>query len=148
MTLAQEQGFVISDDKALLNIDKVYRFLTEHSTWALGIPKVTVETAIANSVCLAAYLGDEQIAFCRIITDHATFANLVDVIVWPEYRGLGVSKMLMKAVLGHPSITGVRRFTLATSNAHGLYRQFGFTALSKPDTFMEIYNPAIYTQLG
>ena len=81
-----------------------------------------------------------------MITDQATFANLVDVIVWPEHRGNGIARLLMAAVLQHPSVQHVRRFTLATSNAHGLYQKFGFTALSRPDSFMG--SSDIYSQTG
>jgi N-acetylglutamate synthase-like GNAT family acetyltransferase len=134
----------ISDNKALLNIEKIHRFLTEQSSWAQGISYQTVENSIANSLCIGAYLNDVQVGFCRVITDRATFGNLVDVIVWPEYRGQGISKLLMQAVIEHDSVQGIRRLTLATSNAHGLYQQFGFTGLSKPETFMERYDPDVY----
>ncbi|WP_340677404.1 GNAT family N-acetyltransferase [Paraglaciecola sp.] len=134
----------ISDDKALLDIHKIYQFLTNESTWAKGIDFQTVKISIDNSICIGAYNDHMQVGYCRIITDHATFGNLVDVIVWPEYRGLGISKLLMDAVLNHPSVKNIRRFTLATSNAHGLYAKFGFSQLSKPETFMERYDPNIY----
>ena len=134
----------ISEDKSLLDIGKIHHFLTTESTWAKGISLETVKRSIAHSVCIAAYADNQQVGFCRIITDQATFANLVDVIVWPEYRGLGIAAKLMTAVLQHPSVADVRRFTLATSDAHGLYAKFGFTALNKPDTFMQIYRPDVY----
>lgn len=135
---------IISDNKALLNIEKIHCFLTESSTWAQGISHKTVLNSIEHSVCIGAYLNDVQVGFCRVITDRATFGNLVDVIVWPEYRGNGISKLLMQAVIDHDSVKGIRRLTLATSNAHGLYQKFGFTSLSKPDTFMERYDPYVY----
>ena len=83
-----------------------------------------------------------------MISDYATFANLVDVFVLPEHRGKGYSKALMRAVLAHPDLQGLRRFTLATSDAHGLYRQFGFTTPQKPDSCMERYFPDIYASRG
>ncbi len=135
---------IISDNKALLNIEQIHRFLTKQSTWAQGIDYQTVKNSIEHSVCIGAYLAGVQVGFCRVITDWATFGNLVDVIVWPEFRGQGISKRLMQAVIGHDSAQGIRRLTLATSNAHGLYQQFGFTGLSKPETFMERYNPDVY----
>lgn len=134
----------ISDDKQRLNVDKIHHFLHEHSSWAQGISRTLVETSIEHSVCLAAYSDKEQAAFCRIVTDQATFANLVDVIVWPEYQRQGIAARLMQAVIEHPSVASVRRFTLATSNAHGLYEKFGFTELHKPETLMERYRPDIY----
>lgn len=139
---------IINGDNSQLDVAKIHDFLTHHSTWAKGINLATVTTSIEHSICFGAYLNAEQVGFCRVITDQATFANLVDVIVWPEHRGKGISRLLMAAVLQHPSVKHVRRFTLATSNAHGLYQKFGFTALSKPDSFMEIYKPDIYSQTG
>lgn len=137
----------ISDDKSLLNLNQIHHFLSSESSWARGISLEIVARSIRNSVCIGAYSDNEQVGFCRIITDHATFANLVDVIVWPEYRGKGISLKLMDAVMVHPSVKGVRRFTLATSNAHGLYQKYGFKMLHKPDTFMEIYLPDIYVKV-
>jgi N-acetylglutamate synthase-like GNAT family acetyltransferase len=139
-------NFILSDNKDHLDVDKIYQFLTEKSTWAKGIDLQTVKTSIEHSICIGAYKNNEQVGYCRIITDYATFGNLVDVIVWPDYRGLGISKLLMDAVVNHVSVKNIRRFTLATSDAHGLYAQFGFTSLNKPDTFMERYNPHIYTK--
>lgn len=137
----------ISDDKSLLNLNQIHHFLSSESSWARGISLEIVARSIRNSVCIGAYSDNEQVGFCRIITDHATFANLVDVIVWPEYRGKGISLKLLDAVMVHPSVKGVRRFTLATSNAHGLYQKYGFKMLQKPDSFMEIYLPDIYVKV-
>lgn len=140
-------ALTVSDDKSLLDIAKIHHFLTTESTWAKGINYETVSRGIENSICIGAYIGKEQVGFSRIITDQATFANLVDVIVWPEYRSQGIAAKLMEAVVQHPGVKGVRRFTLATSNAHGLYQKYGFTALNKPDTFMERYVPDIYARV-
>lgn len=123
-------NIIISDDKTQLNIEKIHQFLTTESTWAIGISMDTVIQSIEHSICIGAYLNGEQVGFSRIITDQSTFANLVDVIVWPEYRGKGISKLLLNAAISHSTVEGVRRFTLATSNAHGLYRKLGFTQLS------------------
>ncbi|ASP38340.1 GNAT family N-acetyltransferase [Bacterioplanes sanyensis] len=133
-----------SDQLEQLDIDKIYQFLSNDSSWAQDIPRSVVETSLRNSVCIGGYLDDEQVAFCRIITDHATFANLVDVIVWPQYRGLGIARQLMQAVMAHDSVRHVRRFTLATADAHGLYEKFGFQPLDQPQSFMQIYRPDIY----
>ncbi|RYV01221.1 GNAT family N-acetyltransferase [Shewanella sp. OPT22] len=137
-------SIIINDNKSELDIKKIHDFLSTESTWAKSISFDIVAKSIENSICIGAYLNNIQVGFSRVITDHATFANLVDVIVWPEYRGQGISKLLLNAVLSHESVKSVRRFTLATSNAHTLYSQFGFTELNKPDTFMEIYKPNIY----
>ncbi|WP_313177052.1 GNAT family N-acetyltransferase [Massilia sp.] len=139
-----DSSFQVSTDQSQLDIPMIYRFLSEQSSWAVGIPRPVVERAIENSLCFGGYLDGRQVAFARVITDFATFANLVDVFVLPEYRGHGYGKQLVAAVLGHPSLQRLRRFTLATGDAHSLYERFGFTAPSKPETLMERYFPNIY----
>jgi GNAT superfamily N-acetyltransferase len=136
----------ITTDKSRLDIALIHRFLTEQSTWAQGIPLDTVRKAIEHSLCFGGFVEGRQIAFARVISDYATFANLVDVFVLPEHRGRGHSKALMQAVLAHPELQGLRRFTLATGTAHGLYAQFGFTPPLKPQTLMERYVPDLYTR--
>lgn len=134
----------ISTDLARLDVGMIYRFLSEESTWAVGIGRDVVERAIDNSLCFGAYLDGRQVGFARVISDYATFANLVDVFVLPAYRGRGISKHMMEAVMAHPSLQGLRRFTLATFDAHGLYRRFGFTAPGRPELLMEKYFPNLY----
>lgn len=136
----------ISTDKARLDLDLVYRYLSEASTWAIGIPRATFDRSIEHSLCFGAYLGGQQVGFARVVSDFATFGNLVDVFVLPEYRGRGYSKRLMEAVLAHPQLQGLRRMTLATGDAHGLYAQFGFTPPARPQSMMERYFPDIYKQ--
>ena len=134
----------ISTDPAQLDIPLIHRFLSTQSTWALGISEALVRRSIANSLCFGGYLDGRQVAFARVITDCATFANLVDVFVLPEHRGRGLSKQLVDAVIAHPDLQGLRRFTLATWDAHGLYARYGFRAPSRPETLMEKYVPDIY----
>jgi GNAT superfamily N-acetyltransferase len=136
--------FVISTNKADLDVEMIYKFLSEQSTWAVGIPRRVVDRALENSLCFGGYLDGKQIAFARVVTDFSTFANLVDVFVLPAYRGRGFAKEIMKSVIGHASLQGLRRFTLNTSDSHGLYEQFGFSAPAKPHTYMERYFPNIY----
>lgn len=136
----------ISTDKAALDIPLIHGFLSERSTWAVGMPLALLEKAIANSLCFGGYEDGKQIAFARVITDGATFANLVDVFVLPEHRGLGHSKRLVEAVMAHPELQGLRRFTLATGDAHGLYARFGFAPPQRPQTLMERYFPDVYVQ--
>jgi GNAT superfamily N-acetyltransferase len=135
----------ISTDPDELDVPLIHHFLDQHSTWARAIPLAIVEKAIAHSLCFGGYLGTSQIAFARVVTDHATFANLLDVFVVPEHRGKGCSKQLMQAVMTHPDLLGLRRFTLATSTAHGLYARFGFEAPLCPQSLMERYFPTLYT---
>ena len=137
----------ISTNKLDLNIPLVHHFLSTQSTWAKNIPLATVERAIENSLCFGGFVGGEQVAFARVISDFATFANLVDVFVLPAHRGNGYSKQLMQAVMAHPQLQGLRRFTLATGDAHGLYAQFGFVAPSRPQSLMERYVPDVYLNI-
>jgi len=134
----------ISTDLNRLDVTMIYRFLSEESTWAIGIGRDVVERAIDNSLCFGGYLDGKQVAFARVISDYATFANLVDVFVLPDYRGRGYSKQLMQTIVDHPSLQRLRRFTLATSDAHSLYSRFGFAPPSRPELLMEKYLPNLY----
>ncbi|TJY59878.1 GNAT family N-acetyltransferase [Sinimarinibacterium sp. CAU 1509] len=134
----------VSTDPAELDVALIHQFLSEQSGWARGIDRQRVERSLQHSLCFGGYLGARQIAFARVISDYATFANLVDVFVLPEQRGQGHAKTLMQAVMAHPQLQGLRRFTLATADAHGLYAQFGFTAPLRPQTLMERYVPDLY----
>jgi GNAT superfamily N-acetyltransferase len=134
----------ISTDKDALDLPLIYQFLSEQSTWAIGIPRAVVERAIDNSLCFGAYLDGRQVGFARVTTDRATFAYLADVFVVAGERGKGYSKLLVEAVLAHPDLQGLRRFMLATSDAHELYARYGFTPPARPATLMERYFPNIY----
>jgi GNAT superfamily N-acetyltransferase len=142
--MLNDSNFEISTDRRRLDVGMIYRFLSEQSTWAVGISRDTVERSIDNSLCFGGFVDGRQVAFARVVTDYATFANMVDVFVLPEYRGCGYSKRLVQAIVDHPSLQGLRRFMLATSDAHGLYERFGFTVPAKPETLMERYFPNIY----
>lgn len=137
-------GYEISSDARRLNLDVIHTFLAEQSYWSKGIPRSTVQRAIENSICFGVYHGAEQVGFARIVTDRSTFALLADVFILEAHRGKGLSKWLMGRVVAHDDLQGLRRFLLATSDAHGLYRQFGFEALGNPSRFMEILRPDIY----
>src|SRR5438445_7724995 len=134
----------ISTNRDELDTALIHRFRSTQSTWAKGITFALVQKSIANSLCFGGFVGASQVAFARIITDYATFANLVDVFVLPEYRGRGYSKQLIDAVVAHRELRGLRRFTLATADAHGLYERYGFGTPSRPANLMEIYVPNIY----
>ena len=134
----------VSTDKAELDLSLIHSFLAGQSSWAKGIPRYVVERSIENSLCFGGFVGEAQVAFARVISDFATFANLVDVFVLPSHRGLGHSKTILEAVVAHPELQGLRRFMLATSDAHALYAKFGFAPAAKPGSLMERYFPAIY----
>jgi GNAT superfamily N-acetyltransferase len=140
-------AFRISTDRAELDLERVHRFLSTEAYWSRGIPRETVERAIAGSLCFGGYVeGAGQVAFARAITDGATFAYLADVFVLPEHRGRGYSKQLVAAIMAHPQLHGLRRFMLATSDAHGLYGHYGFTAPAHPQALMEVLHPDVYAQ--
>jgi len=135
----------IGTDKGELDVPLIHRFLSTEAYWSLGIPRDTVERAIAGSLCFGGYVeGKGQVAFARVVSDSATFAYLADVFVLPAYRGRGYSKQLVEAVLAHPQLQGLRRWMLATWDAHGLYAQYGFTAPARPERLMEIVRADIY----
>jgi GNAT superfamily N-acetyltransferase len=122
----------------------VHDYLNTKAYWSRGIPLATVRAAAAQSLCFAGFHDETLVAFARVISDYATFANLVDVFVLPPYRGQGLARELLQSVLAHPQLQGLRRFTLATSDAHGLYAKFGFTPLARPERFMERYDAGVY----
>jgi len=128
----------ISTDRSELDVDMIHRFLAQDAYWSPGIPRATVERAIAGSLCFGGYVdGAGQVAFGRVITDAATFGYLADVFVLPSHRGRGHGRALVEAMLAHPQLQGLRRLMLATSDAHGLYAGFGFE-VAKPGKLMEI----------
>ena len=135
--------FLISTDRSLLDVQAIYGFLTE-CYWAKGIPEEVVARSIENSLCFGVYKDGQQVGFARVISDYATLAYIGDVFVLEEYRGRGLSKMLMQCIMEHPSLQGLRRWTLATRDAHGLYEPFGFTSLKSPERWMEKHNPNVY----
>lgn len=134
----------ISSDKRELNIDVIHAFLHDHAAWSKGIPRETLERAIEGSLCFGAYLGKRQIGFARVVTDMATFGYLCDVFVLPEYRSRGYAAALMRHIFDADLLNGLRRIILVTTDAHGVYRPHGFTALANPERYMELHRPDVY----
>ncbi|MFD2787671.1 GNAT family N-acetyltransferase [Hymenobacter rubripertinctus] len=131
--------FTVSTDPARLDVALIHDYLSQQSYWALGMPRETLDRALTNSLNFGLYAPDgRQAAFARVVTDYATFAWLCDVFVLPEFQGQSLGKQLMQAVFEHPELQGLRRFLLATLDAHGLYRRFGFQDLVAPDRYLEI----------
>jgi GNAT superfamily N-acetyltransferase len=148
MTSEWQRGdFTISTDPARLDRDMIYEFLA-NSYWAAEIPRGFVERSIAHSLSFGVYHGDQQVGFARVISDRATFAYLADVFILEEFRGRGLSKWLMEAILEHPELQDLRRWLLATADAHGLYRQFGFTDLTDPSKFLTRGEPGLYRRMA
>jgi GNAT superfamily N-acetyltransferase len=136
--------YEISTDTHRLDVEVIHKFLAEDSYWSPDIPRSIVERAIENSLCFGVYHRAAQVGFARVVTDKSTFALLADVFILKAHRGKGLSKWLMRCVVGHEDLQGLRRFLLLTSDAHGLYRQFGFDALGNPARFMEVLRQDIY----
>ena len=136
--------FTISTDKSRLQFDVIYRFLIEESYWSQGRTREQTERAIEHSLCFGVYQGDRQIGFARVVSDFATFAYLGDVFVLAEFRGRGLSKWLMETIVEYPDLQGLRRWILATRDAHGLYEQYGFAPLRFPERWMEKTAPDAY----
>jgi len=139
----QRGDYEISTDPARLDLDLTHRFLSEQAYWSPGVPRDVVERAIAGSIVFGIYRDGSQVGMARVVSDKATFAWLCDVFVVAEERGKGLAKWLIECVKSHPDLQGLRRWLLATSDAHGLYAQFGFTPVD-PGRFMEIRNPDVY----
>lgn len=129
--------FRISDSRDDLDLGVIHGYLTR-SYWAEGIPRETVARSLQHSLNFGLITRGEQIGFARVVSDYTTFAYLADVFVLEEWRGKGLSKWLMSCVTAHPELQGLRRFCLGTLDAHGLYRQFGFEVIQRPENWMEI----------
>lgn len=139
----ERDGCLISTDPARLDLDVIHGFLSR-AYWSEGIPRALVERAVKNSLCFGAYVQERLVGFARVISDYATYAYVADVFVLEPYRGRGLSKRLMEAILAHPDLQGLRRWGLVTHDAHGLYRQFGFTPITHPERHMEILRTGLY----
>lgn len=141
--------FFISDDRAKLDLDLVHGFLTK-AYWSAGIPRGRVVKAIAHSLCFGVYRrdasADRQIGFARVVTDFAVRAHLCDVFILEDYRGHGLGRRLIGIVLAHPELQHLRRWSLATKDAHALCRRYGFTPLRAPEMMMERVDPDAYSR--
>ena len=141
----ERMPYRMTDDPSAVDLDVVHRFLAA-SYWSPGIPKDTVARGIAHSLPFSVFLGDRQVGFARAVTDRATFGYLADVFVAEDHRGLGLGAWLVETVLGHPELQGLRRWLLATHDAHALYRRFGFTAVADVSRLMTRHDPDVYTR--
>jgi GNAT superfamily N-acetyltransferase len=139
-------GYSISTDPTRLDLRLVHAYLANESYWAAGIPLQIFLKSIENSLCFGVYHQDQQVGFARVISDYATFAYLGDVFILEGHRHQGCGKWLMECIVGHPQLQGLRRWMLATQDAHGLYAQFGFKPLENPDSLMEIVDLEVYNR--
>lgn len=139
--------YLITTDPARMDLDVVHGFLST-CYWAAGIPRETVARSIAHSLPFGLFAGTRQIGFARVITDYATFAYIGDVFVLEDFRRRGLAHWLMRVVVEHPALQGLRRWSLATRDAHALYARVGFTSLSAPERWMELRHPDVYQHGG
>lgn len=136
--------FTITTDKSKMDIVAIHDFLSKYSGWSDNIPFERVKTSIDNSLNFGLFHNGKQIGFARIISDFSTIAYLGDIYVLDIYRGQGLSKKLMDAVIKHPNLQGLRRWILLTSTADWLYEKYGFRKLPKPELYMELFDPNVY----
>ena len=153
MNIWVNKGFSISTNKEYLDIDLIHNFLNQEAYWSKGIPKEIVRKSIENTtLCFGVYKGEvgnkdiEQIGFARVITDLATYAYLCDLFIIPDYHKLGLSKWLMNVISNHFELQKVRRFMLATNDAHSLYTKYGFESIDNPERFMQKVRKSPYQQ--
>jgi GNAT superfamily N-acetyltransferase len=139
----KEKGFSISTDKTIFDFEVIHGFLKD-SYWAKDVPFEIIKRSVENSFCFGVFHNRKQIGFARVITDHTTFAYIADVFIVEAYRKMGLAKWLMKTILKHPELQRLRRWMLATKDAHGLYSQFGFKPLKSPERLMEIHDPDFF----
>lgn len=134
-----KDGFTISTDLAKMDLVAVHHFLSTQAYWCLNIPFERVKKAAEHSLNFGLFDGEgKQAGYARVISDHSTIAYLGDVYVLPEWRGRGLSKWLIGTVMEHPELQGLRRWILLTGDAHGLYRQFGWKEIARPELWMEV----------
>jgi len=138
--------FLLSTDRERLDLDVIHRFLTD-CYWAKGISRELVARSLENSLCFGVYASSEQVGFARVVSDFATYAYFGDVFVLDSFRGQGLGKWMMECIVQHPRLQGLRRWTLRTRDAHGLYSQFGFTSLNPPERYMELHDPEVYQRI-
>lgn len=138
--------YLISTDRALLDWDVIYGYISRESYWGKGRSMDTIRRSVENSLSFGIYSDDRLVGFARVVTDYATFAWLADVFVLEEFRGRGLSKWLMEVILSHSELQGLRRWVLSTKDAHELYRRFGFTDLLRPERWMEYHDPNVQEQ--
>jgi GNAT superfamily N-acetyltransferase len=136
--------YEIDTDKRRLDIAGIHKFLSTESYWAKNRTLEQTLTAIENSLCYGIYKGRSQVGFARVVTDRATFAYIGDVYVLQEHRGQALSKWLMQTIIDQPDMQGLRRWLLATKDAHGLYENYGFSTLVHPERWMERTSPDAY----
>lgn len=143
--MKQRKGdYEIDTDKGRLDVESIHRFLSNEAYWAKNRTREQTLTAIENSLCFGVYRDGDQVGFARVITDKATFAYVGDVYVVESERGKGLGKWLMEVIVAQPELQNLRRWVLATRDAHGLYERYEFAGLRFPERWMERTSPDAY----
>jgi GNAT superfamily N-acetyltransferase len=142
-TTLTRNGYTLSTDPSRLDLGVIHGFLT-NSYWAKGIPRDVVARSIENSLCFGVYDNEKLVGFARVISDFATYAYIGDVFILESHRGRGLAQWMMECIMNHPKLQNLRRWTLLTRDAHGLYAKFGFTPVTRSERYMELHNPAVY----
>jgi GNAT superfamily N-acetyltransferase len=144
LSVSHVGSYTISDDATRLDLSAIHAYLTR-AYWSLGIPLEIVRRAVRSSLCIGAYdAAGTQVGLVRVISDYATFCYVCDVYVLEGHRGHGLSKAMFAMLMDHPKLQGLRRWSLVTADAHGLYEQFGFSPVAQPERHMERLDPDIY----
>ncbi len=140
--------YVVTTDPKKVDVDAARAFLSRTGkSWARGISRRVLARAIRHSLCFALLERGKQIGFARVVTDRATYAYLCDVYILEPYQARGLGAWMIKVVMGHADLQGLRRFQLVTRDAHGLYRRFGFRLVKHPKYHMEIFRPGLYLEV-
>lgn len=139
------EDFTITTDRSKMDIIAIHGFLSKYSGWSDNISLDRVQISIDNSLNFGLFHNNIQIGYARVISDYSTIAYLGDLYILDTYRGQGLSKNLMASIMAHPNLQGLRRWILLTSTADWLYKKYGFSKLPKPELYMELFNPNIYT---
>lgn len=141
----QHRGeYCVSSNPDRLDLAAIHGYLSK-SYWSPGIPREVLRRAIDGSICFGLFKQNSQVGFARVVTDRATFAYLCDVYVLDAHQRQGLGHWLIQVVIDHPDLQGLRRFVLVTRDAHRLYKKFGFLPLARPDGYMELYRPDVYS---
>lgn len=135
----KKDKFTISDDPSRLDVDAICDFLSR-AYWADQRPRNLIERSIEHSLNFGVYDNERQVGFARVVTDQTIFAYLCDVFIHEDYRGHSLGKWMMECIMAHPDLQGLRRWCLLTRDAHGLYKQFGFTEIADPSRWMEKFD--------
>ena len=133
----RKDDYEIDSDSARMDIDRIHRWLSTDAFWAIGRTRETVASAARHSLNFGAFTRDGiQVAYARVVTDHATFAWLCDVYVDPDHRGRGLGTLISEAVVADLRPLGLKRVLLSTLDAHEVYTRVGFVPMPNPERLM------------